>query len=340
MLTNSSNKRVRIDELSDSSSSDDEADEVLIAELDLVDEKSTSWQLIAVKAIQLMVRSMTEALYNPEKRFRAGNKHRDRAHAMEFVHSWSNVEFYRQFRLEHKEFYDLLTTISNDLHKNEAKAKSSSGSFVSPEMMLFITLRILAGASYLDMIWYQVSVTHINDSILYPTLRAIDRNVSNINFPFTEGDCRKAEQLWEDVNIKRHGVVSIPGLVSAGDGLVAWITMPSTNDLLGRNVDTFWNRKGFYGLVIQGFCDAYCRFQIFDIKWPGATNDIVAYKQTTLYALLAAGLLPPWALLALDEAYSSCGGVHLTPFTKNQLRKAAAEPCQDKYLAMLGFNCF
>ena len=43
-----SNKRVHIDELSDSSSSDDEADNIWIAEHAFVDKKSTSWQLIGV----------------------------------------------------------------------------------------------------------------------------------------------------------------------------------------------------------------------------------------------------------------------------------------------------
>ena len=59
--------------------------------------------MATVRGVQMMVEHLITATYNPEKRFRARNQHRDRAHALEFVHSWTNLEFYRQFRLERKE---------------------------------------------------------------------------------------------------------------------------------------------------------------------------------------------------------------------------------------------
>ena len=117
-------------------------------------------------------------------------------------------------------------------------------------------MRILAGASYLDMIWYRVHVDHVMSSIVFLTLHAIDDLIDNIKFLFTEAECRAAANDWNDVQIQRHKAPSIEGLISAGDGVVAWITQPGVADLQGRNVDCFWNRKGFYGVVCQAFCDS------------------------------------------------------------------------------------
>ena len=62
------------------------------------------------------------------------------------------------------------------------------------------------------------------------------------------------------------------------------------------------------------------RFGVFDVKWPGGTNDIVAYNMTDSCAKANSGYFSDWATFVLDEAYSSCGGMHLTPYFVHQLR--------------------
>ena len=73
-------------------------------------------------------------------------------------------------------------------------------------MMFLITLRILAGASYLDMIWYRVSVKHVFDAIVFPTLVAICQCLPPIHFPKTETECRAIEQQWSATLANRHGM--------------------------------------------------------------------------------------------------------------------------------------
>ena len=99
----------------------------------------------------------------------------------------------------------------------------------------------------------------------------------------------------------------------------------------------FRNRKGFWAIIAQGFCDAYTRFGVFDVKWPGGTNDIIAYQMADIYKRANDHLFPSWATFVLDEAYSSCGGMHLTPFSFNQLRRAK-EMNEVQYRKMLAFN--
>lgn len=98
----------------------------------------------------------------------------------------------------------------------------------------------------------------------------------------------------------------------------------------------FRNRKGFWALIAQGFCDANTRFAVFDVKWPGNTYDIIAYNMTDIYHKANSGQFPSWATFVLDEAYSSCGGMHLTPFSVHQ-RKRAKRNEQAMYYKMPSF---
>ena len=134
------------------------------------------------------------------------------------------------------------------------------------------------------------------------------------------------------------GLFLTPGTLYAGDGLVVEILQPSVSDLRGRPISIFRNRKGIWGVVAQAFCDAYTRFAMFDIKWPGGTNDIVAYAMSTLYNLATSGFFSDWATFVCDEAYSSIGGVHLTPFSIHQLKRAKASSDDSTYFKMLAFN--
>ena len=64
--------------------------------------------------------------------------------------------------------------------KSKRLAINSSGSYISNKLRLFITLRILAGASYLDMVWYEVNVEHVNE-LVTAMARKIDDILDNIS---------------------------------------------------------------------------------------------------------------------------------------------------------------
>jgi DDE superfamily endonuclease len=228
------------------------------------------------------------------------------------------------------------------IQRDEGKARNSSGSSISPEMRLMITLRILAGAKYLDMIWYRVDVDHVNEYVL-DCLHAINNVLNNINIPATEAEWRAESELFREVLVKKHGASvgdeCMKGITGAGDGLVIQICEPVLSDLDGKPSKIYVNRKGFFALLVQAFCGAYTKFWYFNVGWPGATNDITAYKQTELYRMSTANQIPDFVSYVLDEAYSSCGGRHLTPFSSSQLRKAlypSAHP--DLYFKMRTFN--
>lgn len=250
---------------------------------------------------------------------RRGNAKRDRSGIIIWSKELDDTMFRRQFRLHRDDFYYVLLKISGDLKKDEQKAINSSGSSISPYLMLMITLRMLAGASYLDMIHYHVHVDSVH-SIVWETVCAITKNIDNIKIASTEVDFLDIARDWSTIQKSRWGTYLSVGTVYAGDGLVLEIQQPSEEELRGRAISIFRNRKGMWGLIAQGFFDAHTRFSVFDVRWPGGTNDIVAYNMSDLCALVKAGHFPDWATLILDEAYSSCGGMHLTPYSIHQLR--------------------
>ena len=109
-----------------------------------------------------------------QRRFnRRQNQRRNRAGVWEFVGSWSEKLFKRQFRMSRKLFMNLLQKMIasypgryidgwRNYQYSQQQGKNSYGDPIKLEIKLCITLRMLAGASYLDMIWYGVSVNSVD----------------------------------------------------------------------------------------------------------------------------------------------------------------------------------
>jgi hypothetical protein len=117
--------------------------------------------------------------------------------------------FHRQFRLKRIDFYDLLRLILPKIEGNQEMARRSSGSSVNPELRLCMTCRILAGAQYLDMIWYQVNVDHVW-SYIKPVLEAIHSEVDNVRLPFSTSEVDSHAADWGKVQNGKLGCVPTP----------------------------------------------------------------------------------------------------------------------------------
>jgi hypothetical protein len=123
-------------------------------------------KLSTSEIIIVVVASILIATTIPIEPPRIGNCRGERLQALQYVRSWDDDMFRRQFRLCRLDFGHLLRLIAPLIQRDEAKARNSSGSSIPPEMRLMITLRILAGAKYLDMIWHRVDVDHVNEYVL------------------------------------------------------------------------------------------------------------------------------------------------------------------------------
>ena len=255
---------------------------------------------------------------------RVGNSRNSRPEALQYVRSWDDDMFKRQFRLCREDFGMVLAKIVPWIQRNEAMARRS----------------------YLGMIWYRVSVDHVHEKVL-DCLTAINSVIDNIRVPSSDPEWRIESEKFRAVLTAKHGSMGdemLGGICGAGDGFDVAITEPVKADLDGRPSKNYMNRKGFFALLVQAFCGAHTNFWYFRVGWPGATNDITAYKQTPLHRdstnRTLATSIPDWVSFVLDEVYSSVGGRHLTPYTNHQLKKAfmSNDPEKTLYYKMRLFN--
>jgi len=151
--------------------------------------------------------------------------------------------FQWQFRLSKEDFYAVHQVIMNfktsycgyDEEKHFKFATLSSGSPVTLELRLFITMRILSGASYLDMIWYTVDVNTV-PSIFWATICDIDEALDNINFPTDADGIAQLVDNWAKKRENKHGFATNMGTALAVDGFVIEIIKPNADDLNGQEV--------------------------------------------------------------------------------------------------------
>jgi hypothetical protein len=157
------------------------------------------------------------------RRKREANVRLERTTVIQFVRSWDDDMFKRQFRLSCEEFYELEGAILSsklcqgyDLEQHYKYARLSSGSPISIELQLFITLRLLSGASY--------------------SLMQLSEN-------------------WARKRRERHGFATNLGTVLAVDGHVVEIKKSTAADLDGQEVSCYQKWNGFWGLITQVGCD-------------------------------------------------------------------------------------
>jgi hypothetical protein len=154
-------------------------------------------------------------------------------------------------------------------------------------------------------------------NIIWPTIDAIDNVLDNIEFPYDNDEAlRKLRKGFEKFT---HG--KLPGCVMAVDGWVVRTRCPygpevtyGEEGIVGSR-NAYYNRKGFYGLVVFAGCDSNCRFLMLSAKCSGSTNDCIAWRETNVYRdIIAANKLPPEHYIAADEGLE-CTETVLTPYS-------------------------
>lgn len=132
--------------------------------------------------------------------------------------------------------------------------EKSTGGFISGEVKLAITLRILAGGSYLDLaLLYDTSSSHAYD-IFHSVISnwILDDKLVKISGI----DYMNNEERLEEVAMvflrKSNGVLA--GCIGAIDGWLVKIIKPSYKDGV-KYPGTFFSRKGFYALNVVAIVD-------------------------------------------------------------------------------------
>jgi hypothetical protein len=151
--------------------------------------------------------------------------------------------FRRMYRMPRNVFYKLLDKLKEQDERNTLPALAAK---------LSMCLRWLAGGSYLDIaVCHRVAVSSFfasSDEVLH----LINDSIS-IEFSPDDRDNNDSQS-----RAFGRGVSPLSGCVGAIDGLAVRVTEPRAGEI--PNPSSYYNRKGFFAIVVQAMCDASYRF--------------------------------------------------------------------------------
>ena len=235
--------------------------------------------------------------------------HRVRRNWNSFKQSISKKHFTRMFRMPIECFDSLCNVItdnvgpknfcSEDYIKYHLKCKESqiaimyhahtktAGGYICGEVKLAITLRLLAGSSYLDLACvFNVFYTHV-----YQIFHYVLKNwlCHDFVFKYQLADIMNCEEkLFDSVrhfSSGRNGG-TLCGIIGALDGWLVKIKCPSLKQDSVTNPAGYFSRKGFFALNVQVIVDKKKRVLWRRIGARGSEHDSPAFKDSTLHSKL------------------------------------------------------
>ena len=206
-------------------------------------------------------------------------------------------QFHRVFRMNRSSFVKFCSVIESqvgeDTFRSERKihdanqteaATNFRGGEVSGETRVAILLRLLAGASYLDLFMiYDVSSTTVYRSFQI----AMEWVNESFSFPFVEALRDENEVFFNEIShqFSLDSGGEFEGCIGALDGLAVKIKRPTVTDSL-TDPGAYHCRKGFYALNCQAICDVSKKVLWISSRHIGTCHDSRAIKDTQLYLLL------------------------------------------------------
>jgi len=237
-------------------------------------------------------------------------------------------DFRRYLRVSSQLFDELVDGISPDeatlarsrrAAQNAAGRKGSAdgrGGFIEYPIRLAITLRYMAGASYLDLCYLFGVKRSTFYNIIWDTLTRLDKFMPDFTLENDVNSQQRCRALAGGFERRTGGHVR--GCIGALDGMSLKIEAPNTS----THFHKYFCRKLFHAVSVQAVCDADRRFIFMDTNQTGSTHDSTAWNaaRTTdgsdrmglrmaASPVLRAGcpLLGPWGFfLVADDAYRCC----------------------------------
>jgi len=225
------------------------------------------------------------------RRGRQPDRKRARLQFSEFVSHMTDKEFLRYYRIPRRRaesdvtaspqsFADLVVAITpppEELAKQRASARESSGGFIEYELRLSMALRYLAGGSYLDIMYLHGVGKSAFYKHLWPTLGAIDKALPEFSLETDVHNLERCRHLAAGFARKTDG--HIRGAIAALDGIIFKVERPATvNTKEVVNPNKFNCRKGFPGVSCQAACDADRRITFVSIDHAASCHDSRAWR--------------------------------------------------------------
>jgi hypothetical protein len=164
--------------------------------------------------------------------------------------------------------------------------RKSTGGFISGEIKLALTLRLLAGGSYMDLsLLFETSFSYCYE-IFHDVIKKWinDDNLIKINGEDYLNDDDRMMKVAGEFRRASNGLFS--GAIGAIDGWLVRIKKPTWKKDRVKNAASFYSRKGFYAINVQVIVDRKKRVLYRSILSRGAEHDSSAFKQSSLYKIL------------------------------------------------------
>ena len=218
----------------------------------------------------------------------------------------SEQYFTRLYRVTKDEFHTLCRLIETKCNPLIARQNIKYLS-ISTTTALCVTLRLLEGASYLDLAWtYGISPPSVYRAF-HKIIIALDECLPKLKFPVTENECKSAAKLFKSCRKS-----PLDGVIASLDGIAIAIKQPSSEEV--PDPKKYYNRKKYFALCVQAAVTADYKFVFVSASHAGSTHDSTAFQASGLFKLLSSERLPSWAYIVGDDAYVQRRDL-ITPFS-------------------------
>lgn len=194
------------------------------------------------------------------------------------LRTFTDRDWLDNFRMSKNTFLYLCTQLSPSLRRSDTVMRRS----VSVERRVAITLWCLATPTEYRTIGHLFGVARSTVcEIVHETCGAIVRILQRQYIKFPTG--AELDAIVDGFNTKW----GVPQCVGAIDGSHIPISAPLLNHT------DYYNRKGWYSMVLQGLVDHNYRFLDVYAGWPGSVHDARVFAHSSLYTGLSQGTLLP-----------------------------------------------
>ena len=194
--------------------------------------------------------------------------------------------------------------------------EQSTGGFVSGDIKVALTLRLLDGGTSMDLdLIFEVFDGHAR-KIFMDVLDNwfLDDILVKINGSEYLDDEESMMDVARDFSIGSNGILS--GCIGAVDGWVVKIIKPQKKRDMVSNAGSYYSRKGYYGLNVQVVVDKNKKVLYRSIISRGAEHDSPAFQKSNLHKKL----LSKWryfsqkGLYLIGDSAYALRSFLLTPF--------------------------
>ena len=259
--------------------------------------------VVAAAALAVALTKFPLARRHREKRReqfrRRRQRHRRKAEDL-LKESVDDGLFAREFRMSHDSFRKLVNLLRDDLVPKNIKRSRTD--YIDPTSKVMMTLRWLAGGSYID----QCRIHGVSVSVFFKCTKQVVRaickhpEIGYAKWPETLEECEAYASEWAELS----GPFATRGLfttvVGMLDGILIGTLSPSKKEATNQD-DYRSGHKKRIGLNCQAMCDAKLRFIFVSVLCPGKTHDLTAYEHSRLSKLVES--LPEGYFCGGDNAY-------------------------------------